>query len=171
MGELAVTVIGADTPGIIARVSGVLHDHGGNLEDSSSTILGGQFAMMLLVDTEVEPADLEAALASATRDLGLMVSVRSVGSGAPAAPATHVLSVYGGDRPGIVHGVAQRLADRGVNVTDLTTRILEGQRRVYAMMMEVSLPADADADELAGMLAAEVDGVEVSIHALDTTTF
>ncbi len=60
MGELAVTVIGADTPGIIARVSGVLHDHGGNLEDSSSTILGGQFAMMLLVDTEVDPADLEA---------------------------------------------------------------------------------------------------------------
>ena len=40
---------GADRPGIVAAVTGVLVEHGGNLEDTSMTILGGHFAMMLVV--------------------------------------------------------------------------------------------------------------------------
>lgn len=171
MAEFAVTAIGADRPGIIARVTGVLRDRGGNLEDSSMTILGGQFAIMLLVSADDRAEELEAALAEATADLGLFVAVREVGKGHDSAPPTHVLSAYGTDRPGIVHGLAVQLAERGVNVTDLTTRLLEGERPVYAVMMEVSLPAGEDGDALARALAAEVDAVEVSIHPLDVTTF
>ncbi len=69
MAELAVTAVGADRPGIIARVTGVLLEHGGNLEDATMTILRGQFAMMLLVDADVAPDTLERDLAEATRDL------------------------------------------------------------------------------------------------------
>ena len=47
--RLAVTAIGADRPGIVAAVTGVLTDHGGNIEDSTMSILGGHFAMMLVV--------------------------------------------------------------------------------------------------------------------------
>jgi glycine cleavage system transcriptional repressor len=171
VGELAVTAIGADRPGIIARVTGVLRERGGNLEDSSMTVLGGHFAIMLLVSTDADPRELESVLAAATDDLGLTVTVREVGAGTPTAPPTHVLSVYGSDRPGIVHAVARRLAERGVNVTDLTTRVLEGERPVYAMMMEISLAEPDDADALARLLATEVDGVDVSIHPLDVATF
>lgn len=167
MAELAVTAIGADRPGIIARVTGVLHDRGGNLEDSSMTILRGQFAIMLLVVADAEPAELEAALAAATADLGLVVTVREVGPGTATPPPTHVLSVYGSDRPGIVHAVAQALAEHDVNVTDLTTRLLEGERPVYAMMMEITLPERLDPEELARLLSGGVDAVEVSIHPLD----
>lgn len=170
MAELAVTAIGADRPGIIARVTGVLHEHGGNLEDSSMTILRGQFAIMLLVSTDAEPRELEAALAAATDDLGLVVTVREIGPGTASVPPSHVLSVYGSDRPGIVHAVATRLADHGVNVTDLTTRLLQGERPVYAMMMEISLPAGQEPEALARILAGEVDDVEVSIHPLDVAT-
>lgn len=171
MAELAVTAIGADRPGIIARVSRVLLEHGGNLEDSSMTILRGQFAIMLLVTTETAAAALEEALVEATDDLGLVVTVRAVGAGVDSPPPTHMLSVYGSDRPGIVHGVAQALADRGVNVTDLTTRVLEGERPVYAMMLEIALPDGTDADALADALTDEVEAVEVSIHPLDIETF
>lgn len=171
MGELAVTAIGADRPGIIARVTGVLRDHGGNLEDSSMTILGGQFAIMLLVSAAAGASELEATLAEATADLGLFVAVREIGEGHASAPPTHVLSAYGSDRPGIVHALAVGLAQRDVNVTDLTTRLLEGERPVYAVMMEISLPEGADGDALARALAGEVDAVEVSIHPLDVATF
>jgi hypothetical protein len=34
------------------------------------------------------------------------------------------------------------LAAADVNVTDLTTRVIDGERAVYAMMLEVSLPDD-----------------------------
>ncbi|MPZ72508.1 MAG: ACT domain-containing protein, partial [Nitriliruptorales bacterium] len=91
MALLAVTAVGADRPGIIARVTKVLLDHGGNLQDSTMTILGGQFAIVLLVDTAVDAAAVETDLAAATEDLGLVVAVRPVGPGSDSAPATHML--------------------------------------------------------------------------------
>jgi glycine cleavage system transcriptional repressor len=42
----------------------VLHERGGNLEDSAMTILGGHFAIVLLVATEDEPDALHDALAA-----------------------------------------------------------------------------------------------------------
>ena len=48
MPHVAVTALGADRPGIVAAVTGVLMRHGGNLEDSAMTNLGGHFAMMLV---------------------------------------------------------------------------------------------------------------------------
>jgi glycine cleavage system transcriptional repressor len=169
MAQLAVTAVGADRPGIIARVTGVLLQHGGNLEDSSMTILGGQFAIALLVATDSSANELEQALADATGDLGLLVSVREVGPGSHSPAPTHMLSVYGADRPGIVHGIAQVLADQRVNVTDLTTRVLEGERPVYAMMLEISLPDGVSQEALAAALRADVAEVEVSLRALDDT--
>ena len=171
MAELAVTAIGADRPGIIARVTEVLYDHGGNLLDSSMTILAGHFAIMLPVETDAAPETLERDLSERTADLGLVVSVRPVGAGAQTAPATHVVSVYGSDRPGIVHEVAEVLFAKGVNVTDLTTRVLGEGGDVYAMMMEVSLPEGVDPDELSGQISAAVPDVEVSVHPLDVETF
>ncbi len=169
--QLAVTAIGADRPGIIARVTGVLRDRGGNLEDASMTILGGQFAIMLLVSGDLEPEALEAALQEATADLGLVVTVRAVGPGATSPPATHVLSVYGTDRPGIVAEVSAVLAEAGVNVTDLTTRVLEGERSVYAMMLEIALDDPERADDLLAAVLERVDDVDASIHPLDVETF
>jgi glycine cleavage system transcriptional repressor len=170
---LAVTALGADRPGIIARVTGVLLEHGGNLADSTMTILGGQFAIVLLVDTDAEAAALETDLAAATADLGLVVAVRPVGPGAASAAPTHMLSVYGADRPGIVHAVATALAERSVNVTDLTTRVLEGDQPVYAMVLEISLPEDLEPEELTAVLRRQgtAEAVEASIHPLDVTTF
>ena len=47
--NLAVTAIGRDRPGIVAAITGVLLDAGGNVDDSQMSILHGHFAVMLLV--------------------------------------------------------------------------------------------------------------------------
>ena len=172
MPALAVTAVGADRPGIVARVARVLLDHRGNIADSAMTILGGHFAIVLLVETEAPPPILEAALVQATADLGLVVTVRPVGDGTASTAASHVLSVYGADRPGIVAAVAEVLAEREVNVTHLRTRVLEGASTVYAMLMEVSVP-QGTADALFARLRgdAALDGVEITLSAVDDETF
>src|SRR5258708_19915436 len=43
------TAIGRDRPGIVARIARVLLDHGLNIEDSQMRILGGRFALILLL--------------------------------------------------------------------------------------------------------------------------
>lgn len=163
MALLAVTVIGHDRPGIIAEVTEALADLGGNLEDSSMTILRGHFAMTLIVDTTAAPAQVEAALAPATADGSLLVTVREV----PPEPdmvalgSPYVLTVHGADRPRIVASLTRVVADAGGNVTDLTTRLGEG---LYLLVAEVDLPATADPAALEARLhrvAADL-GVEVS---------
>lgn len=45
-----VTVTGKDNKGIIAKVSGFLAEKGANVEEVGQTILGDNFAMVMLVD-------------------------------------------------------------------------------------------------------------------------
>jgi glycine cleavage system transcriptional repressor len=169
--HFAVTAVGADRPGIVAAVTGVLVDHDCNLEDTSMTILRGHFAMMLVVAApeDVEQQRLEAALAGPASDFELVVAVRAIDDDVPVSPAgdAWTVSVYGADRPGIVHQVAALLADNAVNIVDLTTRVIgEASRPVYAMILEVTLPASADAGSLQPRLAALASdlGVECSLH-------
>jgi glycine cleavage system transcriptional repressor len=169
-----VWTLGADRPGIAAAITGPLLELGANLEDTSMTILSGQFAMVLVVELpdEVELDDLEAALAEPAARLDLGLAVRPVGEITPRPiPGPHcVLSVYGADQPGIVHRVVTLLADAQVNITDLATRVIgEPEDPVYAMVLEVILPADLALDDLQGRVAtlAADAGFEASIRTAD----
>ncbi|HVM39182.1 MAG TPA: ACT domain-containing protein [Acidimicrobiia bacterium] len=175
MPEYAAWALGVDQPGIVAAVTGALYEQGCNLEDTSMTILSGHFAIMLMVRApdDVSAEGLEAALRRAGEPLSLTVAVRPVeagGQGEADGDDRHIVAVYGADRPGIVHRVSTLLAERGVNITDLTTRVIgPAADPVYAMHLEVVLPGEIDADTLAGELAAvgEELGVDTSIHPVD----
>jgi len=166
---LAVTVIGHDRPGIIAEVTGVLAQLGGNLEDSTMSILRGHFAMVLLVSCEVPAEAVEDALRPMTADGQLLVSVREVPVEAepPSTGTGYLLSVHGADRAGIVSAVAGVVASVGGNITDLSTR-LSGD--LYVLLAEVDLPPGVDVAALTHDLetGAEPLGVEVALRPLDT---
>ena len=166
---VAVTVVGIDRPGIVSSITKVLYDKGCNLEDVSSTILRGHFSMMLLVHipSSVEPGALERELDAAGSELELIVTVRPVEETASHVPApTHMVSVYGADKPGIVFKVAEALASIGANITDLTSRVIgEDSAPVYAVMLEVVFPEGADPDSVLS-LGADLD-VDVSVHPVE----
>jgi glycine cleavage system transcriptional repressor len=168
--ELAVTAIGADRPGIVAAVAKVLHERGGNLEDSAMTILGGHFAIVLLVATEDEPQTLGDALRDATSELGLTISVTVADAERRPAEATHLLSVYGADKPGIVAGVTAALAAAGANVTDLETQVIGDEDPVYAMVIEL-IAADDDALRSRLDVACEDLGVDHTLRAIEAETY
>lgn len=174
MPHFAVSCIGADRPGIVAAVTGALMDRGCNLEDTSMSILRGHFAMMLVVagPPAVSADDLDAALAPASAELDLVTVVRAIDDAVPASPAGEAwtVSVYGSDRPGIVHRVAASLAQAAINIVDLDTRVIgDAARPVYAMVLEVTLPpgtGGADLEARLAVLRAEL-GVECSCRPGD----
>jgi glycine cleavage system transcriptional repressor len=159
--SLAVTVLGHDRPGIIADVTGVLAELGGNLEDSSMTLLRGHFAWTLVVAADADPAEIEARLRHLT-DEGLVVSVLPVpdADAGRTAGSPWLLTVHGADRPGIVSGLTGVVAAAGGNITDLTTRLGTG---LYLLVAEVALPSDADVEALQGRIAAAA--AELGVHA------
>lgn len=174
MRSFVLAVTGRDRPGIVSAVTRVLLDHALNLEDAEMAILRGHFAVMLMLDA---PAGLdEAALRADLERVRGTVPLETVSlTEVPAlathsTEASHAISVYGADHPGIVHGVAEALAGAAVNVVGLSTRVVgEGDEPLYVMLLEVALPATLDEAGLETLLAsvAKEQGVDVSVRPLD----
>lgn len=159
----AITVLGHDRPGIIAETTGRLAELGLNLEDCTMTLLRGHFAMTLVCAGYASAAGVEAALAPLATDGTLTVTVREVPQeGAVAAQGSPwVLTVHGGDRPGIVSSLVGEVARLGGNITDLTTR-LAGD--LYLLVTEIDLPADVDVT----LLEAAVRSVAADLGVVAT---
>jgi glycine cleavage system transcriptional repressor len=173
MRAFALTAVGRDRPGIVAAITRVLLDHSVNVEDSQMTILRGHFTMMLVVaapdDVEVQALADELRAAGEELDLELLTII-GVDDIDPAddPEATHVVSVYGVDHPGIVHAVSATLAERGATITDLTTRIIgDEEKPLYALIMEVELGDDPDGARAALEAVGAEQGVDVSVRPLE----
>jgi glycine cleavage system transcriptional repressor len=125
--------------------------------------------LMLHVPAEADVDELRAGLEAAGQRVGLeALTLSEVGELDTAAPdPTHLVSVYGADHVGIVHAVTEALAARGVNITDLSTRLLGvGEEwELYVMLLEV-VAGDVDLDELLADVRHD-QGVEISVRALE----
>jgi glycine cleavage system transcriptional repressor len=174
MGKYAVTVVGKDRPGIAAGVAGALLAASANIEDSRMSILGGHFAMMLVVSLDAEGADLLNQQLGAVREQLSLEHAQADpiedASGAARPAPTHVLTVYGADHPGIVAAVCDALASKRVNIDDLATRVVGSvQEPVYTVICELTLPGELEPAALGADLdgVALAQGVEVSLRELD----
>lgn len=171
MSPVAVTVIGNDRVGIVAGIAKVLYDLGCNLEDATSTILRGHFAMMLVVRPPegVDADALQRELKSVGDRLGVITTAGPVDeANSHVAWPTHMVSVYGADKPGIVYRVAEALAAAGANITDLTSRVTGADEHpVYALMLEVQM-TEPDAVQSSLEELKDELGVDVTVRPLDT---
>jgi len=177
VGHFSLSVVGKDRPGIVAEVSRVLYELGCNIEDSTCTILSGQFAMILvIVHRDYSFVDeIDPSFDPLREGMGLTISLHEldedeVSGEKEIAGRPHIISVYGADRPGIVHAVARELAGFGVNVTDMNTQVVgSGGRPVYVMILEADIPDAVDLKELdkAFERIRKEIGVSISLRPID----
>jgi glycine cleavage system transcriptional repressor len=168
MPEFAVTAIGRDRPGIVAAISEALLELQGNIEDSQMSILRGHFAVMLIVKLPetVDAGDLDGRLHRVRQELELeAIAVNRVDDlGVAASRPSHVITVYGADHPGIVHAVSAALAERGVNITGLETRLAgAADSQLYVMIMEVAI-REASEPDLEAALSEVADDAKVEVN-------
>jgi glycine cleavage system transcriptional repressor len=173
--HFAVTIISKDRPGIVADTTEVLFRLGCNIEDSSCTMLGGDFAMILIV-THEKPFS-KSRLSDEFRVLqertGLVVHLRTLHEDEifPVKDEGELclISVYGSDQPGIVYRVTKALAESKVNITDLNTRLIGTKEEpVYVLMLEAILPVGTTVDATSQMLESlrtELN-VEIGVRAI-----
>lgn len=123
--HLVLTAVGPDRPGLVNQISSLIHEAGANLEDSRMAILGGEFAVILLVSGT--PAAMDAVKACGKRiesELGLVCVLKETTTlSVPIDYIPYRLRVTGVDRPGIVQAITSILAGRGVNLAALESRV------------------------------------------------
>jgi glycine cleavage system transcriptional repressor len=144
------SAMGKDRPGIVADVSEVIYECGGNIEDSSMSLLRNHFALLLLFSTEREEVNqkLSSALKRVEweKKLTVFYSPITFEEAYPKAeePTDRFkITTSGVDHAGIVFKICRLLADRKVNIIDMETRRVisaESGTPLFEMDMDISIP-------------------------------
>ena len=159
---LVFTAVGPDRPGLVNAVSAAIHGARANLEDSRMAILGGEFALILLVSGAPDAlAAVKQAGARLESELGLRCILKETTT--PSGLGVHLLyrlRVTGVDRPGIVQTIASLLAARGVNLASLESRVsyapLSGTP-MFVLEADLQIPSRLDLSGLRNELAARCE--------------
>lgn len=153
---LVVTALGKDQPGLVSTLSEIAHANGGNWEASRMAHMAGRFAGIFEISVPEDKAQaLESAL-SAVEGIRTVVE-RSDGPGTADDRRGVALELVGADHPGILNGIMNALAARGVNVEELSTEIGSAPMTgdpLFTLTAEMSAPRDLDLETLRDDLEA-----------------
>ena len=121
---LVLTAVGNDHPGIVDRLSMAIVENGCNIMDSRMTVLGGEFAVLLLIAGKWNAlAKLENALNGIKEELDLFIQTKrtEMSSQPDKKLLAYRVEVVAIDHPGIVYQIASFFSAREINIRELVT--------------------------------------------------
>lgn len=144
---LVITAVGKDRPGIVDQLSQAIMESGCNVNDSRMTVLGGEFALILLISGKWnELAKLENQLPALGDKLALAVSAkRTEQEPHHENLLTYSVDVVAMDHPGIVYKIANFFSSRNINIRELNTSSYAAAHTgtpMFTMNMIVNVPTD-----------------------------
>jgi glycine cleavage system transcriptional repressor len=152
------SAIGKDRPGIVADVSEVIYECGGNIEDSSMSLLRNHFALLLLFSTEREEVaqKLSSGLKRLEWEKNLTVffspiTLEEVFPKQKEPMDAFKITTSGIDHAGIVFSVCRLLADQKINIVNMETRRVlsaESGTPFFEMDMDIEAPQSLPEQQL-----------------------
>mmetsp|Transcript_27631 Transcript_27631/g.42842 ORF Transcript_27631/g.42842 Transcript_27631/m.42842 type:complete len:215 (+) Transcript_27631:35-679(+) len=120
--HMVISALGEDRTGIVADMTKLVTDVGGNVGDSRAMKLGSHFSLMMLVSVPEAKVDCFKSSIHSVKDIETLAIETTV------ADSPTIVTAYegkfildGADSPGIVHKVTRLLAENGMNINDLRT--------------------------------------------------
>lgn len=168
---LVFSLLGSDRTGLVDRLSGAVTDHGGNLEEARMAVLGGEFAVMMMVSVERERRDgLERAVRDTAAELDMSVFVRETSIGPHTqARRSFTVKVHGADHEGIVHPIVNWLASRGVSILNLESHVGHAPHtgtQLFSMTLHLEAPSAASIADIHQNLRKIADRLNVDVEVI-----
>jgi glycine cleavage system transcriptional repressor len=144
---LVITALGEDRPGIVNDLSKSVVDNQCNIIDSRMTVLGSEFAVILLAcGSEEHISQLEQALNVLEETSGMTIITKRTKRLAPQTNLVpYSVKVVSLDHPGIVYQLASYLSEHKINIQDLHTDHYFAPHTgtpMFAVEMKINVPAD-----------------------------
>jgi glycine cleavage system transcriptional repressor len=167
------SAIGKDRPGIVADVSEVIYECGGNIEDSSMSLLRNHFALLLLFSTEREEVNQN--LSSGLKRLGCEKNLTVFYSPITFEEAypkvkeqtdPFRITTSGVDHAGIVFKVCRLLSDRRINIVNMETHHIisaESGTPLFEMDIDVEVPRSISEEGLREDLHRLANGLMIDL--------
>lgn len=167
--QMVLFAIGPDKPGLVKEITAVIHESGGNLEDSRMASLAGDFALIVLFSGNNDAIDsvkkrcaqLESKLNITTQ---FKISTQKTDTG---ENSDFQFEATGHDQPGIVSRLSQVFADNGANLVSLETSLFNlafAGTPMFRVNGQVSVPSGADIAKLRELLENVCDDMELLLE-------
>ena len=142
---LVISAIGEDKPGIINALSKVATEHQCNILDTRMTVLGGEFALLMMISGDGSAIDsAQTAISPVADKLGLttiLKRTRPRTSGTTSRP--YRIEVVAIDHPGIVAEIAGFFSTREMNIEEMETGAYAAAHTgtpMFSLEMTVNIP-------------------------------
>ena len=151
--KLVISALGADRPGIVDELSNIIYSHELNIEDSRMTVLGGEFAVLLLVSGELTSLDtLQAEAAEIEQALQMSLLMKpTTESNVSGDAIPYSVEVAALDNPGIVSSIASFFSSQNINIVNLETERYAAPHTgspMFALHMTIGISADTNIAQL-----------------------
>lgn len=165
--------LGKDRVGIVDDLSTMILESDCNIEESRMAVLGGEFAVIMLVSSEQNNMDtLIAQLEEAESRLSMSIEMKETESphGSPSG-LPYLIESLSLDAPGIVRTVTARLKKLQVNIGDLETDSFPAPwtgAPMFRMKIRVTIPQELSIHTFREELDSfEVEeGLDITIEAI-----
>lgn len=152
---LVITASGEDRVGLVDRLSSKITESKCNIEESRMAVLGGQFALIMLLSGPWNALSrLEGQLDRLGDQLGLTIIHKRTQKRERAQPAIpYVVDVVAMDHPGIVRDLASFCSRNGINIEELQTDTYPAPHTgtlMFSVTMTVGINADVHIPTLRG---------------------
>lgn len=146
--NLVISALGNDKPGIVNALSKAILNQGGSISESRMTVLGGEFAMMLLVTGSQDCIDN---IISKLEETGVNLNLTLIAKETQPQETNqkrlpYQITVVSMDHPGIVHNISDFLSSHNLNIEEIETKIYPAAHTgtpMFSLDMIISVPADS----------------------------
>jgi glycine cleavage system transcriptional repressor len=150
---IVISAVGTDRTGVVQDISKVILACGGNIEESRMTILGSEFAMLMLVSGNWHTLSrLESGLEKLSADDSLTVSIRKTAETATKGDRMpYAVDIVSLDQQGIVYNLADFFASRDIEIADVATRRYAAAHTgapMFSVQMAINVPASVHIAQL-----------------------
>ncbi len=143
---IVISALGSDRPGIVESLTGAVLRQDGNILDSRMTVLGGEFAILMLVAATAEAiSKLENRRESLEQELALTIHLRRTQPAPVQDALPYLAEVVALDHPGIVHEIARFFSSQGINIDDLSTGTYAAPHTgttMFSLNLTLSVPTE-----------------------------
>ena len=166
---LVISALGEDRPGIVEALSKKLLEKGLNIEDSRMSVLGGEFAVMLLLSGDAHALNtLESELANLESQLKLTLNAkRTQPKQRLTGKRPYRVEVISMDHPGIVQDLARFFSAQDINIEDLSTHSYAAPHTgtpMFSVHMTLGIPANTNISKLRNNFLTHCDALNLDAH-------
>lgn len=146
--HLVISALGKDRPGILSELSKAILDSACTILDSRMTVLGSEFAFILLVSGNWSSvAKLEDTLASLQNSLNLTITSRRTEqtTALQTRMLPYIVEIATIEQPGIVYRLADFFTSRTIGIQELYSGSYStphSDTPLFSLNMTINIPAD-----------------------------